>query len=532
MVEPRLEFPLRIAFVNCEIVTGSAATPWARGIELRGARVARMLSDSAAAPAGAQVVDLQGRALLPGIIDAHVHLLPWARRLHGLDLRECHGWPALRGALRGALPGLQPGEWLMAYGFHPASLEGEPARPELLEEVHPTLPILIRTHDTHGAWVSRSLLRLAGVGASTPDPEGGTLVRDASGEPTGMLLENGVRVVKHAIPPLTPERERALLLEGQREAHRLGIVGVHSFEGEDEWTRLCELRDSGTLRLRVQHMFPLTELDDTIAAGARTGQGDEWLQTGCVKLFADGTLGLRTARMLEPYASGGVGEWNIPPDELRRHAVRAARAGIGTAIHAIGDAGVRACLDALEAARAVAPVPLRIEHVQILSPEDLGRFRAAGITASMQPVHFLTDRELASREWGDRVRFAYAWGRALAAGADLVLGTDAPIEPLSPWPGLGAALGLGGPNSAGWDPARLLTLEQALEAMTRAPWRSMGLEGGTLEPGARADLIVLDRTAKELRDPEKAATARVDLTLIDGEVVHSSGAIPGFPATS
>ncbi len=532
MAESRLDCTLPLTFVNGPVFTGWAATPWVHGIELQGARVARVLSEAADASGGAQVVDLQGRALLPGITDAHVHLLPWARRLHGLDLRDCHGWPELRAALRGALDGLQPGEWLMAFGFHPASLEGEIARPELLEEVHPTLPILIRTHDTHGAWVSRSVMRLAGVGASTSDPEGGKLVRDASGEPTGMLLENGVRVVKHAIPPLSPDQERALLLEGQREAHRLGIVGVHSFEGEDEWARLCELRDSGTLRLRVQHMFPLTELDAHIASGARTGDGDDWLQTGCVKLFADGTLGLRTARMLEPYESGGVGEWNVPPEELRRHAVRAAHAGIGTAIHAIGDAGVRACLDALEAARAVAPVPLRIEHVQVLSPEDLGRFRAAGITASMQPVHFLTDRELASREWGDRVRFAYAWGRALAAGAELAFGTDAPIEPLSPWPGLGMALGLGGPDSAGWDPARLLTLEQALEAMTRAPWRSMGLGGGTLEPGARADLIVLDRTTEELRDPEKAASARVELTLLNGEVVHSSGALPGFPATS
>ena len=524
--------PGRLTLQGGRIWAGSArpgSPPLRWGLEIEGGRILRFVDSHAEVESGGERLDLGGLTVLPGIVDAHVHLLPWARRLGSLDLRECRGWPEVLGQLRLAAAGLAPGEWLFAGGFHPGSLDGTEPTTQLLDEVGHDLPIYVRTHDTHGAWASRAVLRLAGLGPGSPDPPGGQIVRDPSGTPTGLLLENAVGLVRPFLPALGPERERAMLLGGQREAHRLGVTGVHSFEGEDEWKLLEDLHARDELSLRVVHMPPLAEFETHLAAGRRTGQGDEMLRWGCIKMFADGTLGLRTARMLEPYLSGGLGEWNVPPDELRRQAVRAARAGLGVAIHAIGDHGVRACLDALEAARAEsAGLPMRIEHVQILSPEDLPRFSRSRIVASMQPCHFTTDRQAAAREWGPRSAFAYAWGRVLGAGAPLVLGTDAPIESMSPWENLAAALGEGREGAPAYDPARPLSLEAALHAMTRSPHEVMGMQGGTLAPGLPADLIVLDVPWEELSDPRAARAARVVLTLSGGAVSHASGPFAGL----
>ncbi|HVP39772.1 MAG TPA: amidohydrolase family protein [Candidatus Saccharimonadales bacterium] len=529
-----------VRLVNGAVWTGRAERPWAAGLELRGGRVAALLGASrepAAGPAAARSgaggrsapeLDLRGRAVLPGLVDAHVHLLPWARRRAWLDLRDAPDLAAVQRTLAAAAAALAPGEWLLAHGFHPASLGAARPHRAQLDAALPGRPVYIVTHDSHAAWASSEALRLAGVGRATADPPEGRLERDARGEPTGFLFESARELVTRHIPAPGAAREQELLEAGQREAHRLGVTSVHSFEGASEWRALQRLREAGRLTLRVVHMFPRAELPAYLEAGLRAGFGDERLRLGGLKLFADGTLGLRTAKMHQPYAAGGTGEWAVPPAELAELAGRAAAAGLGVAIHAIGDAAVGAALDALEAARRQGAVPLRVEHVQILARADLPRFAAAGIAASVQPVHFVTDRELAQAQWGERCALAYAWGPLAAAGAELVFGTDAPIEALDPWATLAAATAPGGPGTPAHHPARAVGLAQALEAMTRAPFRAMGLAGGELCPGAPADLVVLDRGARDLESGGERGTIRPQLTLVDGRAVHATGDFAGL----
>lgn len=228
--------------------------------------------------------------------------------------------------------------------------------------------------------------------------------------------------------------------------------------------------------------------------------------------------------MLAPYACGGVGQWDVEPDALKATALRASRAGLGVAVHAIGDAGVRSALDAFEAVRATGSrVPLRVEHAQIVSAEDVPRFAALGVAASMQPVHFLTDRDRALAEWGDRCALAYAWGPLRGAGAQLLFGTDAPIEPLDPWATLAAAVGDVGALQPFSSSERKVSFAVALQAMTEAPWRSLGRAGGTLSPGAPADLILVDRGAAELESGRNIGSTQVLLTLAGGRVAHAAG---------
>ncbi len=371
-------------------------------------------------------LDAGGRALLPGLVDAHLHLLPWARRLHLPDLRGVRGVEELQARLTLEHRRLSGPEWLEAVGFLLDGLGSRRPHRSILDEVSRERPILVRTHDTHAAWANSAALHAAGITRDTPDPPGGRFERDSTGEPTGFLHETAARLVSSARPEPGRDRDERVLQSGFREAARLGIVGVHSFEGAYEWDLLHACRAAGGLTLRVTHMPPRHELDSHLGAGASTGDGDDWLRLGCVKLFSDGTLGLRTAKLLAPYACGGSGEWFTPPDELRELSIRAAAGGLGVAIHAIGDHAVRASLDALESARRISDhLPLRVEHVQLVDPEDCGRFAASGIVASMQPVHFVTDVDLATKEWGNRMRGAYAWNLLRSSGAKLLFGTDA-----------------------------------------------------------------------------------------------------------
>ena len=511
--------------------TGDPERPWADGIRIVDGRVASLEHGRGGPAASARLrLDLGGRVALPGIVDAHVHLLPWARRLGETSLIEARSLEEIQGILRRALAALdQADAWLFASGFHLESLGGARPHRAMLDAVSAGRPIYVRTHDTHGAWVNSAALAAAGIGPATPDPARGIVERDASGHPTGFFLELAQELLRGALPAAGGAEDLAAMARGQREALRLGVTAVQSFEGADEWTVLQKLRERGNLDLRVTHMFPHRELEHYALAGLRTGFGDAWLRLGCVKLFADGTLGLRTARMLEPYASGGTGAWTTPPEELRAAAGRAAAAGIGVAIHAIGDAATRACLDALGAARAIdRDVPLRIEHAQIVHPDDIPRFRASRITASMQPIHFRTDRALAAREWGARCAHAYAWGPFRASGAELVFGTDAPIEPLSPWANLAAALGEGGASEPAHSALRALPLHAALEAMTRAPRRAMGEPGGLLRPGWPGDLVVIDRTAAQLEAGEDVRGIEALLTVVHGRPAHAAGPFRGL----
>ncbi|MBI3974816.1 MAG: amidohydrolase, partial [Armatimonadetes bacterium] len=395
-------------------------------------------------------------------------------------------------------------------------------------------------------------LEAAGIGPETADPPGGEIARDASGHPTGILKEAAKEPMLMVVARPEPGALRHAAEEATAAAHRMGIVGVHNMAADGGFGLSSEhgpgvellsvfqrLRSDGALGVRMWLTIPGGTLDRAIEAGLRTGQGDEWLRIGGVKVFADGTLGSQTASMLEPFEGqpGNTGIAIHPPETLADLVGRAVRVGVWPVIHAIGDRANRDVLDAFalhrDAARR-AGVRFRIEHVQLLHPVDLPRLAALGVVASMQPIHATSDRDIADRYWGARSRTGYAWRSLLRAGTALAFGSDAPVETLDPWQGIYAAVTRRRPGNdrGAWYPEEAVTIDEAVRAYTvGAAWAS-GEEGskGMLAPGRLADFIVLDRDViqEAPRNPEALLQVRVLATLIDGQPVYTAGPLAGL----
>ncbi len=333
------------------------------------------------------------------------------------------------------------------------------------------------------------------------------------------------------LPFPAPTRDERLgaLARGIRAALAHGVTTVHDFDGADAFSLLQELDASRALRLRVLAAIRAEHLCGALATGLRSGFGSELLRVGPVKAFLDGALGSRTARMLEPYADGaGSGSWLLDQAAFEELVREASAGGLRVAVHAIGDAANRAALDALEATRrSWAPHELwpRIEHAQLLHPDDLPRLGALGVVASMQPTHQTTDRDVADRAWGERAASAYAWRSLAASGAVLAFGSDAPVEPLDPLAALHAAVNRTLDDRPAWRPAEALDVATAIHALTTGPAHAAGWERiGTLGPGRAADLVVLDDDLFTC-DPSRLREIRVVATMVAGRFVHGRDAL-------
>ncbi len=507
-----------------------AAGPWETIADLAGpgTRYLRLAPDEVA---------------IPGLTDAHLHLADAALATVRLDLAAAttvgDGLERV-GAAHRALD--DPAAWLRGGGWDVRAWGRWPTADEL-GRVAPGRPVLLWSHDLHAVWVSPAALAIAGLDATTPDPPGGRLRRLADGSPEGVLHEDATGLVTRFAPRETGDRLAELI---ERMAHRLltlGLVAIHD-PGELEMDRTLsegfaaieQLATLGTLPIRVHAGLRSGALDVAIARGLRSGAplgpASGRARVGWLKLFADGTLGSRTAALLAPYAAepdrgappgGPAGLLVTDPAELRDLAGRAAAAGIATQIHAIGDRAVRAALDALEPTAERLRLRPRIEHVQLVHPADLPRFARAGIVASVQPGDLRDDAAGARRSWGTRPSFAYPWGRLLASGATLAFGTDAPTADPSPWPGLAAAVTRRDPS---WDaavptfgPDERLTIVDALHAACSGAALAAGEpDRGTLGPGARADLVVIPRQA--LEDADVLREVRPRLVFLDGVLAH------------
>jgi predicted amidohydrolase YtcJ len=460
----------------------------------------------------------------PGLTDAHVHLTVWALARRQVDLNAAR---TLDDGLAAVAEAARAGDgWVRGLGWDRHRWGGLPTK-EALDRVCPDRPAFLLSHDIHGAWVNTEALRRCGITRDTPDPAGGEIVRDASGEPAGVLLEKAVRLVESHLPNPSAEEVRAALLEAQAEAHRLGLTGVHSVEvtGIEDWS---SMEQDGLLRLRVLQSIPLPRLDHAIALGMRSGFGSEWLRIGGVKMFTDGALGSRTAWMRQPYeggAAGDVGIRTLEPDEFRDNARRAARAGIASTVHAIGDAAVQMALDVLSETPRPRAMPHRIEHVQLCPPDLWERAGRAGIVGSMQPIHLMTDIPSAERHWGhQRSRGAYAFAPLRRAGMTLAFGSDVPVESCDPRLGLFAAVrrvGWDDVPAEGWWMENAITAEQALRAYTEGPAFAAGLSHrqGRLLPGYDADLVAWDVDPLDC-EPDALREMTCVLTMVGGEVVQ------------
>ena len=558
-----------------QLVTGRIATlagsegfGWVEAIGITAGRVAFAGSE----------IDLETRAdshtqrivldpdevAIPGMTDAHLHLADAAMAAEQLDLStvptldEGLGLIAARASLtddavtRDAASGADADAWIEGAGWDQRRWGRWPTAADL-ERVAPGRLVALWSFDHHALWVSAAALALAGLDAfdaSDADPAGGVILRDDSGSPTGILLENACPLVSARIPPPARERlEDAVERLGERLV-RLGIVAVHDPAGitadpdlSGSFAAYAALDEHDRLPIRVHAGLRSEALPTAIARGLRSGAAlgptGGRVSVGWLKLFADGTLGSRTAATLDAIPPDGTrGLFRMSPEELSALASEAAAGGISTMVHAIGDAAVRAALDALQPTVGQVPFMPRIEHAQLVHPDDVPRFAAAGIAASVQPVHLRDDAATARRDWGDRAeRDGYAWRRLAASGALIPFGTDAPVESIDPWPGLALAAVRHDPSwpegTAPFGPQEALPLHRVLRAACiDGPLTARETDRGRLIPGQRADVVIVATAA--FRTPVDAdaaptpvdaialGTARPRMVLVDGEVVFDS----------
>ena len=500
-----LDSPAPLLVRNARIyVRGSGSSPTG-AILLAGGRVAAT-GQAAERQANAfetfETLDLEGLTLLPGLCDAHIHLEMFARSLAMIDC-ETTKEECLRRVQERARR-LTPGSWILGHGWNQNDWS-RPGTAADLDQAAPGHPVYLTAKSLHAGWANSLALSLAGVGPSTADPPGGAFVRDASGAPTGILLEAAMAVVTDRIPPPSLETVVDEIHSAQRSLWRMGITAVHDFDGPRCFEALQVLHSQERLGLHVLKSIPLDQLDHAAAVGLRGGFGDDWLRIGHLKIFADGALGPRTAAMLQPYADdeGNTGIALIDREALLEIGMKAARLGLPLAVHAIGDRANHEVLEGFaalrdfERAEGLPALQHRVEHLQLLHVDDVGRPADLGVIASMQPIHATSDMPMATRAWGERNQYAYAWRSQLDHGASLVFGSDAPVESPNPFLGLHAAVTRrrvdGSPDEHGWIPEQRLSLEEALDAFTIAPARAAGLPWvGNLLPGCYADLIVLE----------------------------------------
>jgi predicted amidohydrolase YtcJ len=471
-------------------------------------------------PAGTPRFELPDAWILPGLVDGHTHFSAWALGRRRVQL---NGAAERDEAVRRVAAAAPVQGWVMGQGWD-ANGWSEPPERHALDAVQPG-PVFLDSHDLHAAWLNTAALALAGIDRNTPDPFGGRIVRDAAGEPTGVLQERAVGLARPRLPQTGTDLLREALLDGQAEAHRLGLTGIHNVEGDDVLRAFEALDAEGLLRLRVLFHPPVASLRRLVAVGFRSGGGSRWLARGGIKLFLDGSLGTQTAWMLEPYEGSGDRGLAVSTLEAARAAVtRAAERGISAVVHAIGDAAVRRALDLVVDLPRVA-LPHRIEHLQCVHPLDLGRAAAAGIVASMQPAHLLTDIPLVERHWGARGAGAYAFASLRTRGTTLAFGSDAPVAPLDPREGIFAAMArepADGPTRAGWRVNERLDFESALAGYTLGNARAGGVSHrrGAVAPGFDADLVAWEiDPAAAAGDAHAIRHARVRLTVAGGHVV-------------
>ncbi len=534
---------------NGDIHTMNPAAPRGQAIAIAGDRVLAVGGNdeirALAAPPG-KTIDLRGRTVTPGFTDAHLHFLSYGIGLQEIELAGVNSLMealALVAARAGQTP---PGQWLTGRGWdHTLWGSGDFPTRQDLDRAAPQHPVFLRRKCGHAGWANTRALELAGITAATPDPFGGAIDHDPiTGQPTGILKDVAMELMFRLFQEPSLDEATAAIQAATPHAHKAGLVAVHTMEGAGAFRAFQALQASGELKLRITMQIPEENLDAAIRAGLRSGFGNEWLRIGGVKIFSDGALGARTAYMLEPYEGypDNVGLPMASIEHLREVIGKASQAGIASYVHAIGDRANREVLDAIAAARTLETMNAtrdtqyalrhRIEHAQIVHPDDQPRFASLGVIASMQPIHATQDMLIADRLWGKRSAHAYPWRSLLNAGAVLAFGSDAPVETLNVMVGIHAAVTRrrpdGAPGPVGWYPEQRLTVDEAVYAYTAGAAFASGEETvkGSLAPGKLADLVILSQDIFSI-DPMAILETEVVGTLVGGAWVYGGNRVMG-----
>ncbi len=541
---PAASAPADLLLENGLVYVSAEARPARASILVGGGRIL-FVGDPARArarSAGARVVDLTGRVVFPGWADAHLHLLGVGKARSIADLRGLTNSEAAARRMAEAARALPPGSWAEGRGWDQNLWPGrEFPDARTLDRAVPDRPAVAGRVDGHALWLNSAALAATGIGARTKDPEGGRILRRSDGSPSGVLIDNAMDLVGKAMPePSAADLDR-WLSAGARACAAVGLTEIQDASGYDAAAiaALGRLASAGTLPIRVYAtVSPEPDaLPEFIARGVRLGGGADFLTVRAVKAYADGALGSRGAALLTDYTdeAGGTGLLVTPPERLAEIALAARRGGWQLWIHAIGDRGNRVALDAFQSAAAALPrAPAgagrpRIEHAQVVSPEDFPRFARLSVIASIQPTHATSDMPWAEARLGpSRIGGAYAWRRLKNAGARLAGGSDAPVESENPLLGFYSAVtrqSLDGHPPGGWRPAETLTRAEALALFTsdaafaafEESWR------GRIAAGYAADLTVFDRDPMTVPAAEIPGITAV-MTVVGGRVAHGPAA--------
>ena len=533
--------PADLVVTGARIYTADAAQPRATALAVRDGRIAFVGNDRGALTlVGPRTtrLDLAGRTVIPGMIDAHGHLMNLGKALRTVDLTGTRSYQEVIDRVAVRARTVPVGAWILGRGWdqNDWSSTSFPTHDALSRAV-PGHPVLLERVDGHAMLANAAAMKLANLTSATPDPPGGRVLRDAGGNPTGVLVDDAMQLVEGVIPQASTEERRARALAALAELNRWGLTGVHDAGvSPAEIVTYRELAREGKFTIRDYVM-----VDDTTAAqwfrrGPQLGLDDGHIWIRAVKAYADGALGSRGAALLEPYSDepGNTGLVLTDADSLRRLAVGALRAGFQLNVHAIGDRANRMVLDAFEAAMQEVPRAdprFRIEHAQVLNAADIPRFAALGVIPSMQGSHQTSDMYWAVERLGaGRILGAYAWHSLLNTGVIIPNGSDFPVESPNPLLSFRAFFTRQDPSGwppGGWYPAERTTREEALLSMTLWPARAsfMEAEVGSLAAGRYADFVVLDRDIMTA-DPADVLGARVLRTVIGGKTVYEAADTP------
>jgi hypothetical protein len=528
-----------LLLVNGKIWTLNPAQPEAEAVAISGNRIVAVGNSAdllTLKQAHTQVIDLDGKRVLPGFNDAHVHLYAGGASLAGPQLRYAKSQKEFRDILAEFAMRTPDRQWITGGNWDeenwtPATL---PTR-QLIDAVTWAWPVFVSRLDGHESLANSMALKLAGIDRNTGDVPGGVIVRDAKGNPTGILKDAAQVLVEKVIPPPTPDQIRNAIRAAQTYANSQGVTSVQDmYESPDVFHVFQTMLRNHDLTVRVSGYQPLISWKHLTDVGVQAGFGNDNLQMGGLKAFADGSLGSHTALFFQPYVDApdttGIPSAELAdPTQMFSNIEHADAAGLQVAIHAIGDKANNTILNfyqRVEKKHGERDRRFRIEHAQHLLSKDIPRFAKLHVIASMQPYHCIDDGRWAETRIGpERAKTSYAFRSLLDSGARLAFGSDWPVAPMSPIMGIYAAATrrtLDGKHPDGWVPEQKISVKQAIHAYTMgSAYASFDeKEKGSIEPGKLADLLVLTQDILAI-DPEKIPDTKVYLTIFDGQVIQA-----------
>ena len=531
--------PRTTYYLHGRIYTNDPQHPWASAMAVREGKITciggieQIMLECGGGNEDAETIQLGNKFVMPGFNDAHVHLGSAGADMLAVRLNGVPSVEELQKRVAGAIAAHKEGDWITGSGWdHTLWPDKKFPTKQQLDAVSPKNPVLLTHISGHVAIANSLALQLAGVTKETPNPKGGEFERDPGGELTGMLEESSAigLVQQYAPDPSGTERRRGIELV-LADVAKNGVTSVQDNSDWDDFLVYRDLKDENKLTVRITEWLHFTtNLSELQNERSEGGTSDPWLKTGALKMVTDGALGSRTAAMLAPYSDdpSASGIMAIDPDKLRQMAIERDKAGFQLAFHAIGDRANRVALDVFEAVAKANPAHDRrdrIEHAQVVAPDDLPRFAKLNVIASMQPSHETTDMRWAEQRIGpDRVKGAYAWATLQKSGAHLAFGTDYDVEPLNPMRGLYACvtreLPDGGP-AGGWQPQEKISLDDCIRAYTLGSAYAQFEEGkkGALKPGQYADFIILSSDLTKVAPSEYTKT-EVLRTVVGGRTVY------------